>query len=141
LPKFLGAFLVSEIESTKSVAALRAVLTAGSIVFGGSALFLLVLPGLFLQLLGLDTNDALQWSMRMIGITLVALAGNMFTNARHGSIRGVRTAGRVMQLSAGALGVLTLLIPAPMTWFTVLYAIVGFGFSAAYTIAFLPKSK
>lgn len=132
---------MSEIESTKPVAALRTVLTAGSIVFGSSALFLLALPALFLQLLGLGTNDALQWSMRMIGITLVALAGNMFTNARHGSIRGVRTAARVMQVSAGALGVLTLLIPAPMTWFTLLYAIVGFGFSAAYTIAFLLKSK
>ena len=128
-------------NSSKSEAALRAVLTAGSIVFGSSALFLLALPALFLQLLGLDTNDALQWSMRMIGITLVALAGNMFTNASHGSIGAVRLAGRVMQVSAGALGVLTLMIPAPTTWFTVLYAIVGFGFSAAYTIAFLLKSK
>ncbi len=128
-------------ESPKSVAAIRLVLTAGSIVFGSSALFLLALPGLFLQLLGLDTNDALQWSMRMIGITLVALAGNMFANARRGSIGAVRLAGRVMQISAGALGVLTLMIPAPTTWFTVLYAIVGFSFSAAYTIAFLLKSK
>jgi O-antigen/teichoic acid export membrane protein len=128
-------------KSDKSETALRAVLTAGSIVFGSSALFLLALPALFLQLLALDTNDALQWSMRMIGITLVALAGNMFANARRGSIGAVRLAGRVMQLSAGALGVLTLMIPAPMTWFTVLYAIVGFGFSAAYTIAFLLKTK
>ena len=126
---------------TKSEAALRAVLTTGSIVFGASALFLLAFPALFLQLLALDTSNALQWSMRMIGITLVALTGNMFTNARRGSAGSVRMAGRVMQLSAGALGVLTLLIPAPMTWFTVLYAIVGFGFSAAYTIAFLLKSK
>jgi len=128
-------------KSDKSETALRAVLTAGSIVFGSSALFLLALPALFLQLLALDTNDALQWSMRMIGITLVALAGNMFSNAHRGSAGSVRLAGRVMQLSAGALGVLTLMIPAPMTWFTVLYAIVGFGFSAAYTIAFLLKTK
>ncbi len=128
-------------NQTKSEAALRNVLTAGSIVFGSSALFLLALPALFLQLLGLETNDALQWSMRMIGITLVALAGNMFTNARNGSIGAVRLAGRVMQVSAVALGVLTLMIPAPTTWFTVLYAIVGFGFSVAYTIAFLLKSK
>ncbi len=132
---------MSQKNSSKSEAALRAVLTAGSIVFGSSALFLLALPALFLQLLGLETYDALQWSMRMIGMTLVALAGNMFSNARHGSIGAVRLAGRVMQLSAGALGVLTLMIPASTTWFTVLYAIVGFGFSAAYTIAFLLKSK
>jgi hypothetical protein len=132
---------MTKAKSNKSETALRAVLTAGSIVFGSSALFLLALPALFLQLLGLDTSNALQWSMRMIGITLVALAGNMFSNARHGSAGSVRMAGRVMQVSAGALGVLTLLIPAQMTWFTVLYAIVGFGFSAAYTIAFLLKTK
>ncbi len=34
--------------------ALRKTLQAGSIVFGGSAVFLLLLPALFLDLLGLD---------------------------------------------------------------------------------------
>ena len=120
---------------------LRLTLKTGSLVFGLSAVLLLIAPSIFLSLLGLPGGAELDWSMRMIGITLVALAGNMFSNARHGSIGAVRLAGRVMQLSAGALGVLTLMIPASTTWFTVLYAIVGFGFSAAYTIAFLLKSK
>ena len=132
---------MNQLKSSGSENALRAVLATGSIVFGVSASFLLALPALFLQLLGLESNDALQWSMRMIGVTLVALAGNMLIHARRGSIDAVRLAARVMQVSAGALGVLTLMIPTATTWFTVLYAAVGFGFSAAYTIAFLLKSK
>ena len=52
--------------------AIRTTLKAGSLVFGASALFLLVLPKTFLELLGLDTSDVLVWSMRMIAITLVA---------------------------------------------------------------------
>jgi hypothetical protein len=47
--------------------------------------------------------------------------------------RGVRVASTVMQLSAFGLGVITLLIPAELTWFTILYAAIGFVFSAMYT--------
>ncbi len=54
----------------------RLVLKTGSLVFGLSALLLLMAPGLFNELLGLATNPALEWSMRMIGITLVALPKN-----------------------------------------------------------------
>jgi O-antigen/teichoic acid export membrane protein len=104
-------------------------------VFGLSALLLLIAPALFNELLGLTTNPALEWSMRMIGITLVALAGNMFSVARRGSEASVRFSARVMQASAFALGVLTLLIPTTQTWFTIGYAAIGFGFSLAYTIS------
>jgi hypothetical protein len=76
----------------------------------------------------------------MIGITLVALAGNMFSVSSRGSDSSVKFSGRVMQVSAFGLGVLTLLIPATLTWFTVAYAVVGFGFSAAYTLAFIRKA-
>ena len=44
-------------------------LRAGSIIFGASAIFLLIAPGLFLELLKLPTSDELIWAMRMIGIT------------------------------------------------------------------------
>jgi hypothetical protein len=37
-----------------------------------------------------------------------------------------------MMFSAFALGVLTLLLPTTLNWFTILYAAVGFSFSAAY---------
>ncbi len=109
------------------------VLTAGSLVFGASALLLVISPGLFNELLGLTPTPDLDWAMRMIGITLVALAGNMFSVARRGGEASVRLSGRIMQSSAFALGVLTLLIPVPVTWFTACYAAVGFGFSLAYT--------
>jgi len=42
-------------------------------------------------------------------------------------------------VSAAGLGVLTLLIPAPLGWFTLLYAAVGFSFSAAYIWALAKK--
>jgi len=113
----------------------RNVLRIGATVFGLSALWLIVAPGFFINLLGLATNPALEWSMRMIGITLVALAGNMFSVASHGSDESVRFSGRVMQISAASLGVLTLMIPASLTSFAVCYSIVGFGFSGAYALA------
>lgn len=110
----------------------RAVLRAGSLVFGLSAIALVVAPKLFNELLGLVSTTELEWSMRMTGITLVALAGNMFAHSTRGTAQSVRFAGFVMMGSAFALGVLTLLIGVPLTWFTIAYAIVGFGFSAAY---------
>lgn len=118
---------------------LRSVLRAGSLVFGLSALTLLILPAWFNQLLGFDSNEPLEWAMRMIGITLVALAGNMYSVATRGSSKSVVFSGRVMLVSAGALGVLTLLIPAELAWFTFAYAGVGFGFSLAYLWAFTKK--
>ena len=115
--------------------ALRKVLQAGSIVFGASALFLLVLPSLFLDLLALTESAEMVWAMRMIGITLVALAGNMFSVSSRGSEASVLFSGRVMLTSAFALGVLTLLLPVELNWFAIAYSAVGFGFSAAYAWA------
>lgn len=122
------------------VSRVRRVLKAGSIVFGLSALTLLILPSFFNELLGFSATPELDWAMRMIGITLVALAGNMFSVSTRGSDNSVEFSGRVMVVSAFALGVLTLLIPVNLDWFTISYAIVGFGFSLAYLIAFSKKS-
>jgi hypothetical protein len=79
--------------------------------------------------------------MRMIGITLVALAGNMFSVASRGSDSSVVFSARVMTVSAFALGLLTLLIPASLKWFTIAYAAVGFGFSVAYVWAMLSRPR
>jgi hypothetical protein len=119
--------------------AIRKTLRAGSLVFGASALFLLILPNIFLDLLGLENSDVLVWSMRMIAITLVALAGNMWNNSRNSSDRGVGNVAQVMCVSATGLGVLTLLIPGEITWFSYLYAAVGFGFGLTYLINILRK--
>jgi len=118
----------------------RLVLRAGSIVFGISAIALITAPGAFNALLGLESSPNLEWAMCMIGITLVALAGNMFSVSTRGSDESVMISGRVMLVSAFALGVLTLLLPVPLTWFTIAYAAVGFAFSGAYAVAlFGPK--
>ena len=124
---------------SKSIKRQRGVLRAGAIVFGLSALALVVTPAFFNQLLGLVSSPELEWAMRMTGITLVALAGNMFSVSTRGTDDSVRLSARVMTVSAFALGVLTLLIPTELAWFTYSYAAVGFGFSAAYIWAMLKK--
>jgi hypothetical protein len=119
--------------------ALRTTLKAGSIVFGASALFLLILPNIFLDLLGLTSSQEMVWSMRMIAITLVALAGNMWNNSLQSSDARVGRVAAVMCVSATALGVLTLLTPAQLTWFTYLYAAIGFGFALSYLANIIRK--
>jgi hypothetical protein len=73
----------------------------------------------------------------MIGITLVALAGNMWLNSENADDATVRRVAMVMAVSATSLGVLTLLIPTSVSLFTVAYALVGFSFGTAYIIALL----
>ena len=125
--------------SALAIKRLRTILKLGSTVFGLSAIFLLVDPKTFLELLNLETTEAPQWSMRMIAITLIALTGNMLSVARFGSETSVVFSARIMVISAAALGALTLLIPAEFGWFTIAYAVVGFLFSLAYLSAFLRK--
>ena len=125
--------------SLMNYSSIRTTHKAGSVVFGASALFLLILPKSFLDLLGLEGGDVLVWSMRMIAITLVALAGNMWNNAQNSSDHGVGMVAKVMCVSATGLGVLTLMIPGEITWFTYLYAAVGFGFGLTYLINILRK--
>ena len=119
---------------------IRSTLKLGSIVFGLSALLLVVAPEFFLELLQLDSDSLpLVWAMRMIGVTLVALAGNMWVNSTNVSDNAVARVGFVMAVSATGLGVLTLLIPAALGWFTYLYAAVGFGFGAYYVVCLLRR--
>jgi hypothetical protein len=125
--------------SALAIKRLRTILKFGSTVFGLSAMFLLVEPKVFLDLLNLDLTESLQWSMRMIAVTLIALTGNMLSVARFGSETSVLFSARVMVISAAALGVLTLLIPADFGWFTISYAAIGFLFSLAYISALVRK--
>lgn len=121
---------------------LRRVLFTGATVFGFSALLLLISPSLFNELLGISSTPELDWAMRMIGLTLVALAGNMLGVSLKGRDETVIFSARVMAISAAGLGVLTLLIPVEtLTWFDYAYAAVGFGFSLAYIIGIVRVSK
>ena len=125
--------------SPLTIKRLRTILKFGSLVFGISALFLLIAPSTFLELLNLETSESLEWSMRMIAFTLIALTGNMLSVSRFGSETSVLFSARIMIVSAAALGALTLLIPAEFTWFTIAYAAIGFLFSLAYLSALLRK--
>ncbi len=113
---------------------LRWILRTGAAVFGVSAVWLLLAPGYFLELLGLTSSIELTWAMWMIALTLIALTGNMAVVSFTAPARGVIASSVVMLVSAGALGFVTVLVPAPITWFGVVYALVGFGFSAAYLV-------
>ncbi len=115
-----------------SISAMRATLKTGATVFGLSAVLLLFLPDVFIDLLALPQSDELSWAMRMIGITLVALTGNMFVVATTASDLGVNRAAIVMLIAATTLGVLTLLIPVEVNLFTSIYAAIGFGFGLTY---------
>jgi O-antigen/teichoic acid export membrane protein len=121
---------------------LRRVLFTGATVFGFSALLLLISPALFNELLGISSTPELEWAMRMIGLTLVALAGNMFSVSLKGKDSTVMFSARVMSISAAGLGGLTLLIPVEtLTWFDYAYAAVGFGFSFAYLVGLFRAPK
>ena len=120
-----------------NVKVLRSILLLGSIVFAVSAVALLVAPDWFNNLLGFSANPELDWAMRLIAVTLIALTGNMFVVSRFGDSTAVLRSARVMQFSAFGLGAVTLLIPIEFTWFTLSYAAIGFTFSAAYTVGLM----
>ena len=114
-------------------------LKAGSLVFGVSALFLLIAPALFLDLLGADDSNQMIWAMRMIAITLFALAGNMWQNAKLNTAASLGFVAKVMFIAAAGLGLLTIFIPNELTPFAIAYAIIGFSFSISYLINLIRK--
>jgi len=119
---------------------IKQTLKAGSVVFGTSAIFLLITPNLFLNLLDLESNNQMVWSMRMIGITLFALAGNMWQNSKMtNNAAGLKYVGIVMVLAAAGLGFLTIFIPATLNPFTIGYAVIGFSFALVYLINLIKK--
>jgi NhaP-type Na+/H+ or K+/H+ antiporter len=119
---------------------IKQTLKAGSTVFGASAIFLLIAPELFLDLLDLESNDQMVWSMRMIGITLFALAANMWQNSRlNNNAAGLKFVARVMFIAAASLGFFTIFIPSTLTPFAIGYAIIGFGFAISYLVNLLKR--
>jgi NhaP-type Na+/H+ or K+/H+ antiporter len=117
-------------------------LKAGSLVFGISAIFLLIAPAQFLDLLELESNDQMVWAMRMIGITLFALAGNMWQNSKlNNNQAALKFVGRVMFVSAAALGLLTIFIPTTLSPFAIGYALIGLIFAISYLVNLFKGSK
>ena len=116
-------------------------LKAGSLVFGISAIFLLIAPAQFLDLLELESNDQMVWAMRMIGITLFALAGNMWQNSKLYNQAGLKFVGRVMFVSAAALSLLTIFIPASLSPVAIGYALIGLIFAISYLVNLFKRSN
>jgi len=137
----IGAAFLLERKIFMNQAALRTTLKAGALVFGSSSLLLLAVPSLFVNLLGLDHLSQNSWSMRMLGITVFALAGNMFQHALGASESGIKRVSWLMCVSAGLLGLLTLSIPVHLTPFCILYAAMGFSFSLTYLFNLLVVRK
>lgn len=127
--------------AVNSISAIRTTLKIGATVFGLSAVLLLLLPDVFVDLLALPQSDELSWAMRMIGVTLVALTGNMFVVASTASDSGVTQAAVVMLIAATTLGVLTLFIPVELNLFTSIYAAIGFGFGLIYGTLLLRSKR
>jgi hypothetical protein len=118
---------------------IKQTLRAGSIVFGLSALFLLIAPGIFIDLLGFSNNSEMIWAMRMIGIILLALAGNMWQNSKLNNATALGYVGRVMFIAAAGLGFLTIFIPVSLTPVAIGYAVIGFAFSISYLVNLIRK--
>ena len=66
---------------------IRMILLLGGAVFGASALALCGMPSLFLKLLDPAESDELIWSMRLMGVTLVTLSGNMMIVSYHAQVQ------------------------------------------------------
>jgi hypothetical protein len=78
--------------------------------------------------------------MVLMGVTLIALTGNMAVVSWSAHDRGVLVSSVVMAFAAAGLGIITLLIPVGYTWFSLSYAAVGFSFALAYVIGLLRVS-
>ncbi len=115
---------------------IRRILTAGSLVFAVSAIVLLIVPGAFAELLGLNANAGTDWALRMVGAVLVALAGLMLL-VRRAPERTVRQAAVVMIIGGGLMTLVTLVVPAEWTPLRWAYLLFGISFCIAYVIALI----
>lgn len=112
---------------------IRSVLGIGATVFLLSAISLLVLPGTFAGLLGLQTGESVDWVMRMLGAALLALAGQMWL-VRRADDAGVRGAGAVMIVAGGLMTILTVTLPGEWTLLRWAYLAFGLTFVVLYAL-------
>jgi hypothetical protein len=120
---------------------LRRVMMTGSIVFALSAVILLAVPGFFVDLLGLPKGFgpgllSLEWTMRMIGVAIAALAVALNILSRNAKAADLRLMALAMIVVSAAFAWLTYIAPGDMTWFRWLYVAIGAGFALAYAFAF-----
>lgn len=103
---------------------IRVILSVGAAFFAIAGLLLLVVPDSFGGWIGLETTDAVAWTLRMLGAALVGLAGQMWLVRRAGD-HPVLGAGAVMIVAGGAMTILTLTLPGD--WTPLRWALLGVG--------------
>jgi len=115
---------------------LSKVLAAGSLVFLVSAMCLLIAPDAFADWIGLATDQAVSWSLRMTGVCLIGLAGLMWL-VRRADDAGIRGAAAVMIIASGGMSILTATLPGAWTPVRWAYLAVGAGFCLTYVVLLL----
>ena len=110
---------------------IRVVLSVGSAFFVVAGILLLVVPSAFASWIGLESTDAVDWTLRMLGAALLGLGGQMWLVRRAGD-HPVLGAGAVMIVAGGAMTVLTLTLPGD--WTPLRWALLGVG--AVFLLAY-----
>lgn len=119
---------------------IRVVLSVGAAFFIIAGLLLLAVPDSFGAWIGLETTDAVAWTLRMLGAALVGLAGQMWLVRRAGD-HPVLGAGAVMIAAGGAMTILTLTLPGE--WTPLRWALLGVGgvFVIAYAVLLVASRR
>jgi hypothetical protein len=111
---------------------IRLVLSVGSAFFLVAGALLFLLPDSFSTWIGLVSSDEVAWAMRMLGVTLLALAGLMWL-VRRAKDHPVLGAGAVMMVASALLTALTVTLPGE--WTPLRWALLGAG--AVFALAYL----
>jgi hypothetical protein len=111
---------------------IRIVLSVGSAVFLVAGILLLFVPDSFAGWIGLESSDPVAWSLRMLGVTLLALSGLMWL-VRRAKDHPVLGAGAVMMVASALLTLLTVTLPGE--WTPLRWALLGAG--AVFALAYL----
>jgi hypothetical protein len=111
---------------------IRSVLAVGSAFFLVSGALLFVVPDSFAVWIGLEPSDAVAWTLRMLGVVLMALAGQMWL-VRRARDHPVLGAGAVMMVASALLTGLTVTLPGE--WTPLRWALLGAG--AVFALAYL----
>ncbi len=111
---------------------IRVVLAVGSLVFLLSAIVLVLSPRSFAAWLGMTTVEEILWTLRLLGVAVFGLAGQMWLVRRAGD-HPVLGSAAVMVLVSLAMSALVVTLPAagwtPLRW---AYLGIGLVFAIAY---------
>jgi hypothetical protein len=111
---------------------IRSVLAVGASFFLAAGILLFLVPDSFAGWIGLGGSDAVAWTLRMLGVALLALGGLMWL-VRRAKDHPVLGAGAVMMVASALLTALTVTLPGE--WTPLRWALLGAG--AVFALAYL----